>query len=43
MDCHPLVKLAHMLHEVCIAIINCEGWLLELPREHSPFYVACER
>ena len=43
MDCHPLVKLAHMLHGICIAIVNGEGWLLESPRERSPFYVAYER
>ena len=43
MNCHPLVKLAHMLHGICIAIINDEGWLLELPRERSPFNAACER
>ena len=43
MDCHPLVKLAHMLHGICIAVVNDEGWLLESPRERSPFYVAYER
>ena len=43
MDNPPLVKLAHMLHEVCFAIINGEGWLLESSRKCSPFYVACER
>ena len=32
-----------MLHGVCIAIIKGEGWLLESPRERSPFYAACER
>ena len=32
-----------MLHGVCIAVIKGEGWLLESPRECSPFYVACER
>ena len=43
MDNHPLVKLAHMLHGICIAVIKGEGWMLELPRECSPFYAACER
>ena len=43
MDCHPLVKLAHMLHGICIAVVNGKGWLLESPRERSPFYVAYER
>ena len=42
MDSHPLVKLAHMLHGVCFAVINGEGWLLESSRECSPFYMACE-
>ena len=43
MDNHPLVKLAHMLHEVYIAVIKGEGWLLESPRECSPFNATCER
>ena len=42
-DCHPLVKLAHMLHGVRIVVINGEGRLLESPRERSPFNTACER
>ena len=43
MDSYPLVKLAHMLYGVCVAVINGEGGLLESSRECSPFYVACER
>ena len=43
MNCHPLVEQAHMLHGVCIAVINGEGWLLELLKERSPFYAVCER
>ena len=43
MNSHPLVKLAHMLHRVYIAIVEGEGWLLESPRECSPFDVVCER
>ena len=41
-DCHPLVKLAHMLHGVCIVIVKGEAWLLESLRECSPFNVVCE-
>ena len=43
MDSHLLVKLAHMLHGVCFAVINGKGWLLESSRKCSPFYVAYER
>ena len=43
MDSHPLVKLAHMLHGVYVAVINGKGWLLESSRECNPLYVACER
>lgn len=43
MDSHPLVKLAHMLHKVCFAVIDSEGWLLEPSREYSLFYMASER
>ena len=39
---HPLVELAYMLHGVCIAVVNGEGWLLESPRECGPFNTACE-
>ena len=43
MDSHPLIKLAHVLHGVCFAVVNGEGWLLESSRKYSPFYVVCER
>ena len=43
MDSHPLIKLAHMLHGVCFAVVNGEGWPLESSRKYSPFYVVCER
>ena len=43
MDSHPLVKLAHMLHGVCITVIKGEGWLLGSLRECSPFIAACEK
>ena len=42
MDSHPLVKLAHVLHGVCFAIIKGEGQLLESSRKRSPFYAARE-
>ena len=40
MNCHPLVKLAYMLHRVCIAVVNGEGWLLESPGERGSFNTA---
>ena len=40
MNCHPLVKLAYMLHRVCIAVVNGEGWLLESLGERSSFNTA---
>ena len=42
MDSHPLVKLAHVLHGVCFAVIKGEGRLLESSRKRSPFYAARE-
>ena len=42
MDSHPLVKLAHVLHRVCFAVIKGEGRLLESSRKRSPFYAARE-
>ena len=40
MNCHPLVKLAYMIHRVCIAVVNGEGWLLESPGERGSFNTA---
>ena len=32
-----------MLHKVYVAVIKGESWLLESPKECSPFYAVCER
>ena len=42
-DNHPLVELAHMLHQVRSTVVNGDGWLLEPSREYNPFYVVRER
>ena len=43
MDSHPLVEVAHVLHRVCLTIVNGERWLIEPPRKSSSFYLARER
>ena len=38
MDSHSLVKLAHMLHRVYLAVVNGKRRLIETSRQFSPLY-----
>ena len=43
MNCHPLVEVTDMFHQICSTIINGDRELMESSRKTRVFYVSSER